>query len=66
MGADEKIRYYDFTSLYPTVQAKKQYPVGHPQVILKDFESIDKYFGLKVHSATAQRAVSPGPTIQMS
>ncbi|XP_077961146.1 uncharacterized protein LOC144382995 [Gasterosteus aculeatus] len=46
IGADEKIRYYDFTSLYPTVQAKKQYPVGHPQVILKDFESIDKYFGL--------------------
>ncbi|KAI3354720.1 hypothetical protein L3Q82_004502 [Scortum barcoo] len=41
----EKIRYYDFTSLYPTVQAKKLYPVGHPQIILSDFESIDKYFG---------------------
>ncbi|KAK2899342.1 hypothetical protein Q8A73_012471 [Channa argus] len=40
----EKIRYYDFTSLYPTVQSQKPYPVGHPQVI-RDFDSIDNYFG---------------------
>ncbi|XP_037603314.1 uncharacterized protein LOC119474981 [Sebastes umbrosus] len=42
---DEKIWYYNFTRLYPTVQAKKLYPVGHPQVIHGDFDSIDNYFG---------------------
>ena len=42
----EKIHYYDFTSLYPTVQAQKSYPIGHPEIIFRNFESIDKYFGL--------------------
>ncbi len=35
---DEKVRYYDFTSLYPAVNAKKQYPVGHPQIIYRNFD----------------------------
>ena len=43
---DEKIRYYDFTSLYPTVQSKRDYPIGHPQIIHKDFDDINKYFGI--------------------
>lgn len=42
---DEKIRYYDFTSLYPMVQSTKPYPVGHPMIIFKNFDSIDNYFG---------------------
>ena len=45
VDGDEKIRYYDFTSLYPTVQATKNYPVGHPVIIFKDFDSVDNYFG---------------------
>ena len=44
-NTDEKIRYYDFTSLYPTVQSKKQYPVGHPQIIHRDFGPVENYFG---------------------
>ncbi|XP_051811557.1 uncharacterized protein LOC127536113 isoform X1 [Acanthochromis polyacanthus] len=44
-NTDEKIGYYDFTSLYPTVQAKKQYPVGHPQIIHRDFAPLENYFG---------------------
>lgn len=29
----EKIRYVDFTSLYPFCQDRECYPVGHPQII---------------------------------
>ena len=42
----EKIRYYDFTSLYPTVQARCPYPVGHPEIIFRDFKSVEQYFGI--------------------
>ena len=44
---NEKILYYDFTSLYPFVLRKYEYPLGHP-VILRDIESNDvsKYKGL--------------------
>ncbi len=41
---DEKVWYYEFTSLYPAVNAKKQYPVGHSQ-IYRNFDSLDNYFG---------------------
>ncbi|XP_048015433.1 uncharacterized protein LOC125247925 [Megalobrama amblycephala] len=43
---DQKIHYYDFTSLYPHVQSCKTYPIGHPTIIFKDFGPIDEYFGL--------------------
>ena len=43
-AAGEKVR-YDFTSLYPAVNSQKQYPIGHPQIIYRDFGSLDKYFG---------------------
>ncbi len=42
----ERISYLDFTSLYPYVQSRKTYPIGHPEIILKDFEPIESYFGL--------------------
>ncbi|XP_067306560.1 uncharacterized protein [Pseudorasbora parva] len=42
----EKISYVDFTSLYPFCQARKSYPIGHPQIIFKDFEPIENYYGL--------------------
>lgn len=44
-GGDEKIRYYDFTSLYPTVQCTKHYPIGHPQIISNHFDRVENYFG---------------------
>ncbi len=28
------------------MQARKTYPIGHPEIILKDFEPIETYFGL--------------------
>ncbi|XP_042908649.2 uncharacterized protein [Parasteatoda tepidariorum] len=43
---NEKIKYIDFTSLYPYVNKYCAYPVGHPEIILENFESIEKYFGL--------------------
>ncbi len=43
---DERISYLDFTSLYPFVQSRKTYPIGHPEIILKDFEPVESYFGL--------------------
>ena len=45
--ANEKIKYYDFTSLYPAVQKQEVYPIGHPEV-LTSFENnnVSKFFGL--------------------
>ena len=45
VAAGEKVRYYDFTSLYPAVNSQKQYPISHPQIIYRDFGSLVKYFG---------------------
>ncbi len=42
----EKISYVDFTSLYPYCQARKNYPIGHPQIFYNDFEPIENYYGL--------------------
>lgn len=41
----ETIQYYDFTSLYPFVNKAKAYPIGHPNIIAREFEPLDKYFG---------------------
>ena len=42
---DEKGRYVDFVSLYPTVQYFKTYPVGHPTKILNPITYDNKWFG---------------------
>ena len=41
----ERIRYYDFTSLYPWAQKYCAYPIGHPKLITENFDDINKYFG---------------------
>ena len=43
---NEKIKYYDFTSLYPYVQKYCRYPVGQPKVITENFADISSYFGM--------------------
>lgn len=44
---DEKIKYIDYTSLYPYIQKYGIFPVGHPQVITENFDySTDAYFGI--------------------
>ena len=40
----EKIKYVDFTSLYPTVNKYDRYPVGHPTIVTSDFADIRDYF----------------------
>ena len=42
---DQKGRYVDFVSLYPTVQYFKTYPVGHPTKILNPITYDSKWFG---------------------
>ena len=42
---NEKGRYVDFVSLYPTVQYFKTYPVGHPTKILNPISYDNKWFG---------------------
>lgn len=42
---NERIRYLDFTSLYPYVLRKNVFPMGHPTVIQEDFKDISEYFG---------------------
>ena len=42
----EKIKYRDFTSLYPWSNKYCPYPVGHPKIVTNDFGDINDYFGL--------------------
>jgi hypothetical protein len=44
--ANEKIKYYDYKSLYPSVQKYKIYPTGHPEIITENFQDIKNYFGI--------------------
>ncbi|MEY3371094.1 MAG: hypothetical protein RLZZ392_120 [Pseudomonadota bacterium] len=41
----EKIAYADFTSLYPSIQALADYPIGVGRYIKENFENIEAYFG---------------------
>ena len=43
---NEKIKYVDFTSLYPYVQKYCEYPLGHPKIITENFSKIEEYFGI--------------------
>ncbi|CAB4015355.1 DNA polymerase [Paramuricea clavata] len=42
----EKIRYVDFTSLYPWCNKMTRTVIGHPRIITENFEDISTYFGL--------------------
>ncbi|OOY33735.1 hypothetical protein BOV88_13700, partial [Solemya velum gill symbiont] len=39
----EKIKYVDFTSLYPWVNKYAKYPVGHPEIVTSDFGDLNDY-----------------------
>ena len=43
---NQQIHYYDFTSLYPTVNKLDAYPRGWPEIILQNFDYTLPYFGL--------------------
>ncbi|XP_055345065.1 uncharacterized protein LOC129592933 [Paramacrobiotus metropolitanus] len=43
---NEKIRYFDVCSEYLYVNKNKRYPIGHPTIIIKDFDAITNYFGI--------------------
>jgi hypothetical protein len=41
------LAFVDICSLYPTVNKKEWYPVGHPEIITSNFDmTLDSYFGL--------------------
>ncbi|XP_053381796.1 uncharacterized protein LOC128546133 [Mercenaria mercenaria] len=42
----EKVKYVDFTSLYPWTNKYCKYPVGHPDIITSQFKDISCYFGI--------------------
>ncbi len=43
---NEKMKYYDFTSVYPCVMKVCSYPIGFPEVITENFDSnFNNYFG---------------------
>lgn len=74
-GPREKIRYLDYTSLYPSVnfgvhrgltqetyknEKILSYPVGHPERITEDFGPLDSYFGfVKCHITPPQDLYFP-------
>ncbi|KAL5018916.1 hypothetical protein ScPMuIL_004638, partial [Solemya velum] len=43
---DEKVKYVDFTSLYPWVNKYAKYPLGHPEILTSDFGDLNDYFGI--------------------
>ncbi|XP_061190399.1 uncharacterized protein LOC133198307 [Saccostrea echinata] len=43
---DTKIKYVNFTSLYTFVNKTCRYPIGHPEIITRDFNDLSSYFGL--------------------
>ncbi|XP_041366927.1 uncharacterized protein LOC121381654 [Gigantopelta aegis] len=56
----EEVKYVDFTSLYPWVNKYCQYPVGHPEIIHKDFKPLHQYFGIaKVKVAPPRKLYHP-------
>ncbi|XP_035677014.1 uncharacterized protein LOC118416064 [Branchiostoma floridae] len=46
LKAGVTIKYVDVISLYPFVNKYCEYPLGHPDVIVSGFASIDTYFGV--------------------
>ncbi|GIX98241.1 DNA-directed DNA polymerase [Caerostris extrusa] len=50
-------KYVDFTSLYPWVNKYCVYPIGHPEIITKDFKDVDSYFGLILCRVIPPRAL---------
>ncbi len=45
-GTGEAIRYYDFVSLYPTINKFGKMPVGHPTAVFPDTYNKAEYFGI--------------------
>ncbi|GIX93570.1 DNA-directed DNA polymerase [Caerostris darwini] len=50
-------KYVDFTSLYPWINKYFVYPIGHPEIITKDFKDVDNYFGLILCRVIPPRAL---------
>ncbi|XP_055344050.1 uncharacterized protein LOC129592111 [Paramacrobiotus metropolitanus] len=45
VGPGEKIMHQDIVSLYPYVNKTCEYPVGHPRIIISNFQPVEEYFG---------------------
>lgn len=43
---DQKIMYYDYTSLYSWTNKYCRYPMGHPTIVMDDFRDISSYVGI--------------------
>ena len=43
---DEKGKYIDINSLYPSVNKYDETPIGHPEIITNNFKDVREYFGL--------------------
>ncbi len=39
----ERLNYYDVTSLYPYINKTGKIPLGHPQIITEDFDNLENY-----------------------
>ena len=42
----EKIKYYDFCSLYPFIIKYGKFPIGDPEITTSNFKNINEYYGL--------------------
>ena len=49
-----ELKYFDFTSLYPSVVKQEKYPMGHPRRLTRNFDnSLHSYFGFVYCSVDA-------------
>lgn len=43
---ERQLKYYDVTSLYPFINKTGNIPLGHPEIITENFDSLENYEGL--------------------
>jgi hypothetical protein len=65
-ASHQKIRYIDFTSVYPYIQKNLPLPVGHPEIITKDFKSLDEYIGLIKNKVLAPRKLNVNVNVNVN
>ena len=57
-GENQKIKYQDYVSLYPSVLFKYDYPIGRPEIITQpDDQDISSYFGIAKVTVKAPKSL---------
>ena len=58
-GKFENVFYYDFTSLYPAMGAKHNYPIGNPVRVESQDINLETFFGFVFCTVTTNKNITP-------